>query len=238
MSRANASVTEYPFDTTEALADALAEVMAHRIGDALSARGRATLVVSGGRTPRDTFVRLAGKAVAWRDVTVALADERWVPTSDPASNETFVRRSLLTGTAASAQLVGLYTGDPTPEAGERSCAARIEALARPFDAVLLGMGDDGHTASLFPGSPGLTEALDPAGSVLCRAIRPPSLPPRMTLTLRALLDARIVFLLFKGVGKLTAFETALADGPIEEMPIRAVLRQKRVPVQVYWTPRD
>jgi 6-phosphogluconolactonase len=225
--------------TPDALADALAVAIERRLDDALSARGRATLVVSGGTTPRATFERLAQKRIAWRDVTITLSDERWVPPDDPASNEALVRSALLTGPAASARFVGLYTGDPTPEAGERSCAARIDTLARPFDAVLLGMGADGHTASLFPHAPGLGDALDPAGGALCRAVRPPDVqPPRITLTLRALLDARIVFLLFQGARKRAAFVAAQAAGRIEDMPVRAILRQRRVPVEIYWTPAE
>jgi 6-phosphogluconolactonase len=233
------SLTEHRFATPDALADALAEAIARQINDALKARGRATLVVSGGSSPRATFIRLAQKPVRWGAVTITLTDERWVPASDPASNEAFVRGTLLVGPAASAHFVGLYTADSTPEAGERACAARIEALARPFDAVLLGIGDDGHTASLFPGAPGLSDALDPAGRALCRAMRPPGVPPpRMTLTLRALLDARGAFLLFQGARKRAAYEAALADGAADAMPVRAVLRQGRVPVKVYWTSRD
>jgi 6-phosphogluconolactonase len=234
-----ACLTEHRFETPDALADALAETIARRIDDALSARGVASLVVSGGSTPRLTFMRLAQKPLRWGAVTITLADERWVPSSDPASNEAFVRGALLVGAAASARFVGLYTGDATPEAGERACAARIEALERPFDAVLLGIGDDGHTASLFPHAPGLVAALDADGGALCRAIRPPNVElPRMTLTVRALLDARSVFLLFQGARKRAAYDAALAEGPLEAMPVRAVLRQGRLPVVVYWTPHD
>jgi 6-phosphogluconolactonase len=237
--RNRASLTEHLLDTPDALAEGLAETIARRLDDAVSARRHATLVVSGGSTPRATFMRLSQKPLRWGAVTITLADERWVPPSDPASNEALVRTTLLVGPAASARFVGLYTGDSTPEAGESACAARIEALWRPFDVVLLGIGDDGHTASLFPRAPGLADALDPAGDALCHAIRPENVqPPRMTLTLRALLDARIVFLMFQGTCKRSAFEAALADGPIADMPVRAVLRQQQAPVEIYWTSRD
>lgn len=239
MSAARATLLEHRFDTPQALAPALADAIARRLRDAISERGNATLVVSGGTTPRMTFEQLARQPLHWSEATVLLADERWVPASDPASNEALVRGVLLTGHAASARFVGLYTGDPAPEDGEKECAVRIAALARPFDVVLLGMGEDGHTASLFPSSPGLADALDPAGQALCRAIRLPDVqPPRMTLTMRALLDARSVFLLFQGENKRRTFDAAVADGPIELMPIRAVLRQRRVPVTIYWTPRE
>ena len=232
-----ASLTEHRFDTPDALAAGLADTIARLLREAISTRTHTTFVTSGGTTPRTMLERLARAPLAWNEVTVTLADERWVPTSDAASNEAMVRRAL-SGAAADARFVGLYTGDPTPEDGEERCAARLASIARPFDVVLLGMGDDGHTASLFPRAPGLADALDPAGHALCRAIRPPRLEPRMTLTLGALLDARAVFLLFKGMAKRAVFEAAIAEGPIEDMPIRAVLRQQRVPVEVYWTPGE
>jgi 6-phosphogluconolactonase len=233
-----APLTQHRFDTPDALAAGLADAIAGRLREAIAKRGRATFITSGGTTPKTTLERLARVALAWKDVTVSLADERWVPPSDGASNEAMTRRALSDAFAAHAHFVGLYTGDPTPEDGETTCAARLATIPRPFDVVLLGMGDDGHTASLFPHAPGLVDALDPAGHALCRAIRPPQLEPRMTLTLRTLLDARAVFLLFTGKKKRAVFESALGDGPIEAMPIRAVLRQQRVPLEVYWTPSE
>jgi 6-phosphogluconolactonase len=237
--RSHASFTEHRFGTTDALADALAHAIAQALGRALDTRGGATLVVPGGATPRATFERLARKPLRWSAVTVTLSDERWVPPGDPASNESLVRGALLTGPAAAANFVGLYTGDPTPEAAEHGCSDRITRLARPFDAVLLGMGEDGHIASLFPGATKLAEGLALDGRELCRAMRAPgSQQRRMTLTLSALLDARILFLLFQGACKRAAFDAALAEGPSEAMPVRALLRQRRVPVEIYWTPAD
>jgi 6-phosphogluconolactonase len=142
---------------------------------------------------------------------------------------------LLAGRAADACFVGLYTGDESPEAGEAPCAERLRGLARPFDVVLLGMGDDGHTASLFPGASALGAALDGRATKPCMGIRAPGIEPaRMTLTLSTLLDARVVYLSFLGEGKRQTFDAALAEGPIEALPVRALLRQRRTPLEVYW----
>src|SRR5262249_7486093 len=151
---------------------------------AIASRRQATLIVPGGKSPQATFERLAREALDWIAVTVTLTDERWVSADDAASNEAFARRVLLTGRAADARFVGLYTGDESPEAGEAACAERLSTLTRPFDVVLLGMGDDGHTASLFPGAEALGAALDEHATQPCKAIRAPGIePPRMTLTL-------------------------------------------------------
>ncbi|HSK39017.1 MAG TPA: 6-phosphogluconolactonase [Arenibaculum sp.] len=229
------TIERYDFADADTLLDALAEKLGRTLAEAIARRGTASLVVSGGRTPEALFGRLAGLDIDWAKVGVTLADERWVPPSDPASNEAMVRRTLLTGRAATAGFVPLYTGHATPEEGEADCAEALRHLPRPFDALILGMGDDGHTASLFPGAPTLAEAL--AGPAVCRAVRAPGAPqPRITLTLPTLLESRRIHLLVTGAGKRAALEAALAAGPVEAMPVRAVLRQDRVPVEIHWAP--
>lgn len=217
------------------LLDHLADEVAADLRDAVDGRGGAALVVSGGRTPGDLFARLPSRPVDWGRVAVTLADERWVPAGHASSNEGLVRRTLLTGPASAARFVPLYGGEPSPEEGEAACARRIGELPRPFDLVLLGMGEDGHTASLFPGASNLGAGL--AGPAPCLAMRPPgAAEPRLTLTLPVLLDARRVVLLVTGTAKRAVLDAALGPGPVEEMPIRAVLRQERTPVEIFWAP--
>lgn len=223
------------FPDAAALAGTLAGEVAAGLRAAVEARGAATLVVSGGRTPEALFASLPSHPVDWRRVAVTLADERWVPPGHPSSNEGLVRRTLLAGPAAAARFVPLYGGEPTPEEGEAACARRIADLPRPFDLVLLGMGEDGHTASLFPGAPNLAEGL--AGPRPCLATRPPgAVEPRLTLTLPILLDARRVVLLVTGAAKRTVLDAALGPGPVEAMPVRAVLRQEKAPVEIFRAP--
>jgi 6-phosphogluconolactonase len=221
----------------EALARELAGQIAGSLTAAIGARGRASLVVSGGRSPVRLFEILRTQALDWPRVCIALADERWVDTKDADSNERLVREHLLKDQAASARFLGLKNAAPTPDLGAVSAWETFARVPRPFDSVVLGMGDDGHTASLFPGSPNLPSALNPSASAGCVGMWSPVAPhPRLSLNLTALLDSRRVALLIVGEGKWRTYAAACAPGPVQDMPIRAVLRQSRTPVDVLWSP--
>lgn len=219
---------------------ALAQSVVDLVGQAVTARGGASLVVSGGTTPGPLFDRLSAVAAPWERVTVTLADERWVAADNPLSNARLVRTRLIRDRASRAKFVGLKTGDAEPELAEPDLDAALRAIARPFDLVLLGLGENGHTASLFPHAQGLAAALNTAEPALARAIRPTApddpVPPRMSLSLRALLDSRRIVLLFTGEAKWTVYRQALEPGAPEALPVRAVLRQSEVPVEVWWAP--
>ncbi|MDY7093915.1 MAG: 6-phosphogluconolactonase [Acidobacteriota bacterium] len=231
------SPEEQHFPNPQGLAEALAEELAGVLAAAVETRGEASLVVSGGSTPLPLFTALSRRALPWETVSVGLADERWVDPSDPASNERLVRKKLLQGPAAAARFVGMKTPEDTPEAGRDACEEALKALNRPFDAVVLGMGGDGHTASLFPTAPELADGLDPASGKTCLAVHPGgSLPPRMSLTLPALLDSRHLYLHITGEEKLQVYHRALGPGTVEELPIRAVLRGAAERIQVWWAP--
>jgi 6-phosphogluconolactonase len=221
----------------EALSQSLANEIAATLAAAIAARGAASLVVSGGKSPIRLFELLRKQKLDWSRVCVALADERWVEPSDSASNEKLVREVLLQESAAAARFIGLKNGAPTPDMGAVSAWETFARVPRPFDTVQLGMGDDGHTASLFPGSPNLSSALDPAAAPGCVGMRAPTPPrPRLSLNLSALLDSRRIVVLITGQQKWRTYVAACAPGPVEEMPIRAVLRQTRTPVEVVWSP--
>ena len=209
---------------------ALAEAAAHAVGDRLSqgiaTHGRASLVATGGRSPGPVYDRLHAAALDWARVVVTLSDERCVGEEDPASNARLVRERLMTGEGRKAHLVPLW---PEPE------PAALRALS-PFDAVMLGMGEDGHVASLIPGDPGLAAAMDPRSPNLTARV-PAGLgkPPlaRVTLTLSALLSARAIFLLIAGEAKREVI--ARAEGGAD-LPVRALIAQARVPVRILWSP--
>lgn len=231
-------VTTHSFTDCHALAAALAERVADRLRAGLVERDVAVLAVSGGRTPLAFFELLARAPLDWARVQITLVDERWVDEDDPRSNARLVRQHLLRDAAAAAHFVPLFTGAATPEEGQAEAARRVHALPLPFDAVVLGMGLDGHTASLFPGGDQLAAALDPhrpAGVLPMRA--PDAGEPRITLTLSTLLQTRQLFLHIEGEAKREVLAQArLGLGEAAAYPVRAVLKQSPVPVAVYWCP--
>ncbi len=225
------------FEDRETLAEELARSVAGDLAAAVRARGRASLVVSGGSTPTPFFEALGRQSLPWGEVEVTLADERWVAADDEASNERLVRHHLLVGEAAAARFVALKTAAATPEDGRDACEAALAALARPFDVVVLGMGGDGHTASLFPGTAELAAGLDPESRRLCLPVRPATAPhPRMSLTLAALLASRRLVVHITGQSKWRVYQQALALGAADELPIRGVLDSGHAGLQVYWAP--
>jgi 6-phosphogluconolactonase len=225
------------FTGIDALSRTLADQIAAALRAAIAARGLASLVVSGGKSPIKLFELLRKEQLDWSSVCIALADERWVDPTDPNSNEKLVRDFLLKDSAAPARFLGLKNGAPTPDMGAVSAWETFARVPRPFDVVVLGMGDDGHTASLFPGSPNLPKALNPAAVPGCVGMRAPVAPQaRMSLNLSALLDSRRIVLSIPGEAKWPVYLAVSADGPAEDMPVRAVLRQSRVPVEVMWSP--
>src|SRR6202163_1500853 len=173
----------------DTLSRELAMQIAKSLTVAIGARGLASLVVSGGRSPVRLFEILRTQPLDWGRVCLALADERWVRPEDAASNERLVRDVLLKDRAASARFHGLKNGAPTPDLGAVSACETFARAPRPVDAVILGMGADGHTAPLLPGSPNFPRALHATAAAGCGAMRSPVPPhPRVSLILTALLN--------------------------------------------------
>jgi 6-phosphogluconolactonase len=228
---------EHRFPDAGALARALAGEIQVDLQEAIAARGHASLVVSGGRTPVMLFNQLATEKLAWDKVSVTLVDERWVDTHDAASNELLVRTELLRDRAAAAQFLALKNPAASAAAGADWAWRTLARIARPFDVVVLGMGDDGHTASLFPNSPQLTQALDTAAPPACVAMQAPVIPhARLSFNLNALLDARRIILHIQGPTKWAVYQSAKSHGPVAQLPVRAVLHQQEVPLDIFWSP--
>ena len=223
------------FDSREAASLSAADGIVGALGKRLDAQGEASLVVSGGSTPADCLQALAGRKLDWDAVHVVLSDERWVPPTDEASNEGMIRRTLLKDQAAGAKLLPMYAADTTAEARAADVDEAIRSLPFPFGAVLLGMGADGHFASLFPDAEALDVGLDPESVTLCMAVKTAASPhPRLSLTLSALSRADEIHLLIFGDDKRATLEQALqADSGL---PVARLLRQKRAPVNVHWAP--
>jgi 6-phosphogluconolactonase len=214
------------FADGEELAQALADWTAERLKEAIAARGVALLVVSGGKSPARFFDRLSNIELDWARVAITLADERRVADDSPRSNARLVREKLLRNRAEPARFCPL-ADVRLPEDQELAAAsARVAHLPLPADVVVLGMGEDGHTASWFPGANGLAEAMDTGARQLVAPIRAANaVEPRLTLTGRVILRARAIALEIEGEAKLATLAVALEPGPEDAMPIRAVLRR-------------
>jgi len=217
------------------LAVAVAQAVEAGLREALAERGQATLIVSGGITPVPMWQHLSMAQLDWTHVTITLADERWVPVDDPASNEGLVRRHLLRSEAAWARWVPLYDGKPTPKEAQPAVEARLATIKWPADVVVLGMGGDGHTASWFPG-----QAMDAAWQAHCVAVDAPQTPnvpvPRMTLTPRTLLDARHMLLHLTGADKEPVLARALTPGNAVKFLLSLALHDSKPSCHVYFAP--
>jgi len=216
--------TAYP--DRELMMLSLADRIAGELGDFLRRDRKASLCVPGGTTPGPIFDILSGVDLEWAQVAVFLNDERWVPEDSPRSNTGLLRERLLTGRAAAARLVPLYAPADLPE-------DRLEALTEglvphlPISVLLLGMGTDMHTASLFPGADRLDEALSEAAPPLLVLRAEGAGEPRITLTAPVLKAAMNIHIVITGTEKRAALERA-AHLPPHEAPVRAVLSHATV----------
>ena len=228
-----AEVLSQSFQDAAQMAQAQAERVARALDVAINDQGGASLVVSGGRSPIAFFEALSTCELDWSRVQISLADERWVDVSDPDSNEGLLRRHLLQNAAADAQVIGLSLPAESLEEAAHLASQKLASLRLPIDVLVLGMGNDGHTASLFPGSPLLAQALDRNGSERCLPMLAPAKPQqRITMTYPLLASARMQILAIQGAEKLETLQQALSLEPVQ-MPIRAFLHS---PLEIYWCP--
>lgn len=224
-------------DSVEQLAQQLAQQIARRLRKAISLRGHAVLAVSGGKSPVAMFEQLRQQALEWSHVTVLLVDERCVPHDHADSNTALVHTHLLQGEAAKASFVPFFDhlpdtlDDAALDALADTANARLAAQPWPIDVAVIGMGEDGHTASLFPGAARLPKALHSSGPVTW--MRPPAAPhARLTLTLPALLTTRELLLSISGATKLAVYQQARLAAD-ESLPVSLVLNQHFTPVSVW-----
>ncbi len=226
--------TTETFSSKEALYTYMQVHVLKIILEAIAQRGRAFIALSGGNTPRPFLKRLSQTDIPWEKVTVTLVDERWVETDSPDSNEHLIQDALMTSKAGKAHFIGLMSDAKDPYEGIEICRSRLKGIADDFDLVILGMGEDGHTASLFPQAKELALALSTEES--CLVLTPPSAPyTRITLSLSRLLRSRHIFLHIEGKKKFKVLQKAMNKENIEEMPIRAfIYREDTPPLEVYY----
>jgi 6-phosphogluconolactonase len=230
-------VREESFASRDVLATAIAARLAEILRQAIAETGSASLVVPGGTTPVAVFDRLAAFDLAWENVNVIPCDERWVAPDHADSNEGLIRRHLLTGKASTARVLALYRPLPTPDVALPDVLRALKVIKRPFDAVFLGMGEDGHFASLFPDRPETARglALDNPQDLMTLQ-EPAKGHPRMGLTLRALTDAKHLVLAVPGEQKRVVLAAAKANIHDDRLPVAALLRQTRVTVETLTSP--
>jgi 6-phosphogluconolactonase len=214
----------------------LCQDLQDRLGETIRKRRKASMALAGGTTPGPLYEALSNAPLAWEKVTVTVTDERWVSPEDPASNEYLIRDLLLKRRAAGATFLPLKTNHAKASGGAGVAEKRIAPIM-PFDICLIGMGPDGHIASLIPGSEGYAAAADPATTKKLAGVHAPGAagsPERMTLTVPGLLSSRRVIVLFMGQDKLNVFNEAKAGEG--SSPLRELLAQKKVPVHAFWAP--
>lgn len=235
-------VTEHLFKNRQEMVAALQQECVSALTSAIEERGEATFMVSGGSTPEPLYQSLSNVELDWGAVYIALVDERWVDFDHDKSNEAFTVKHLIQNEAVIANLIGMKNTAETAQEGLEDCEAAYQQLAQPFDVTILGMGSDGHTASLFPHAQGLEAALNPDSPEICAAITANqsevtgAIVERMTLSLAGLLRSKTLVLLITGDEKLAVLRKAQAGTDVNEMPVRAVLQQQKVPVSIYWAP--
>ncbi|KTC68927.1 6-phosphogluconolactonase [Legionella birminghamensis] len=223
------------FDNREILNQEFAQKLVQVLEEAIEARGAAYLAVSGGKTPAELYEVMGYKDLNWKAVTIILIDERWDAEDKKDSNAWMLRSCLLKNKAAAARFISLHTNNPSIEEAVEEAEKQLAAIPM-FDAVLLGMGEDGHTASLFPGSRELEYALSNAAKDVI-ALTPVHAPfQRITLTKPRLLRTRKLFLHLVGDSKLAVFQRALTDTDPLTMPIRAFLNHPATRLQVMFAP--
>jgi 6-phosphogluconolactonase len=227
----------WEYDSLDELADAVAGDVGFIVESAVDARNASLIAVPGGRTGPAVFSRLAAQKLPWKKVVVIPTDDRLAPIDSELSNVREIARAFL---PTGARVIPIATDIADYRLAGNSADARLQDLPWPPDLVWLGMGEDGHTASIFPG-PDFQEALDAPKARRAIGVMPEPLPaeapvPRVTLTRAAILSARTVTITLPGDKKRAVLEQAIADGQSSKAPIGRVLAEIEQPIDIHWCP--
>ena len=221
------------FASKQELDTSFATTVANLLKKAVEEKGKASIAVSGGSTPKGFFNALSQTDIDWSKVTVTLADERWVPQVDEASNSKLVKENLLVNNAAAAGFFEIQRdGELSQNLLNSMCLEAEEVL--PLDVLILGMGGDGHTASLFPCSSQLEDALSPEAPALMKTVPTTAPHERITFSFPALAKSKNTFLHIVGESKKSVLEDALSSQDVSQMPIRAFLQDDANQVSIFW----
>jgi 6-phosphogluconolactonase len=238
----NSSKTHYLPDTVGFYStnnsESLAKDLCHSIGEilvkVLKKKGRASMAVSGGRTPVQLFEELSRLGIDWAKVDLTLVDDRWVEPKNADSNELLVRTHFIKNNASKVNFIPLKNDSNTAKEGQKQTEALLRNFTLPFDVVVLGMGSDGHTASLFPCSDELADGMDLNNPNYLISTSPKTAPyERLSFTAKVIIDAKNVFLHLNGSSKLHTLESAMEYKDSSKMPIYKFLESG---LNIYWSP--
>ncbi len=209
--------------------------------NAIDSKGSALFAAAGGETPKPLYAALSHSVLPWDKVSILPTDERWVPYSHPYSNARMLEKILLQNNASRAQIIPLYAGAPAPAEAVPFISDRLNELKLPIDVTLIGMGTDGHAASLFPGAPELSHALDLRNPLPVSAITPDPMPAaapvaRMSLSLSTLAASDKLYLLIFGEDKLETLHRAFDDNFPFDPPVRKVIEAAGDKLEILWAP--
>lgn len=223
------------FDSRETLDETLAQKVSEILASAITLKGSASIAVSGGTTPKGFFTALSNKAIDWKKVTITLVDERWVDKSSADSNTRLVQESLLINKAIKANFFNLKQGDNLSDEVLFMLNFTASHTLLPLDVIILGMGEDGHTASLFPCSDQIAQGLDVNNDNSLMKVEPKTAPhQRITFSFAALKDSKHIFLHLCGDNKKQVLNKALSTQDSIKMPINAFLQNEAIDTQIYW----
>lgn len=228
------------FSSRDEMNQILAESIASDIQSVVKTCGEMLFGASGGSTPIPVYQRLAQMSLPWSALKVVIVDERWVPITHPDSNQKLVMETLLMPLHSESICIGLWSDAPTLETAAELAEQRILALSRPLDTVLLGMGEDGHFASLFSSAETFSEAIDPHAvlSVVPITPMPPTAHPqhaRISLTLSFILRARRIILALTGNKKREVLLAAMREQDPHKLPVAALFQPGFPAVEIYWS---
>lgn len=227
------NVKIHQFSNSDILADDLSKEICRVLVDAIKKYGGASLALSGGSTPLRLFDKLSFCDIPWNKVVVSLCDERWVDTQNIHSNEYLIKTNLLKNFAKEAKFIGMYDRQNSLEDASSLYEDVIKQKLLPFDIIVLGMGADGHTASLFPNNEKPKQAFG-QNSTLCMSVTQKTpMYDRLTLTCKAILQAKYIFLHFEGEQKMRIFNLALESNDINRYPISCIINQETKQIEVY-----
>ncbi len=226
----------WDYDDGEELAEAVAGDVAFIIESALDARGQALIALPGGKTPIPIYAKLAEANIKWKHVTIIPTDDRLVAMDDPLCNAAMLAKFFM---PKGARVIPLGGVNPDHEMAGKAADARLQDLHWPPDLVWLGVGGDGHTASIFAG-PDLDAALNAPKVRRAVGVMPDPLPPeapvaRVTLTREAILSSRTITIVLTGDDKRALLEQAIKDGPLSSVPVGRVLADAEQAIDIHWS---